>query len=60
MTVFTTAPCSPQGDTEGCDPHSPFVLVEQTAGETYMGERRFVLHRGEIGLLIAALQKEQN
>lgn len=60
MTTFTTAPCTPQGDTEGCDPHSPFVLVEQASGETYMGARRFVLHRAEIGLLIDALKKANN
>lgn len=55
MTTFTTYPCSPQGEIVECDPNSPFILVEQTSGETYMGERRFVLHRAEIGDLVAAL-----
>ncbi|UTC29574.1 hypothetical protein BAMBUS_05160 [Brevundimonas phage vB_BpoS-Bambus] len=56
MTAFTTYPCTPQGDIVECDPNSPFILVEQTSGETYMGDRRFVLHRAEIGDLVAALE----
>lgn len=56
MTEFTTYPCSPQGDIIEHDPNSPFILVEQSRGETYMGDRRFVVHRDEIDALVAVLK----
>lgn len=56
MTAFTVTSCSPQGEIVQHDPNSPFLLVEQSRGETYMGERRFVLHRDEVDILVRALK----
>ena len=56
MTTFTAYPCNPQGEIVECDPNSPFIRVEQTSGETYMGERSFVIHRDEIDTLVATLK----
>lgn len=54
MVDFTSTPCTPQG--EPTEASSPFSLIQQVGGETYMGERRFVVHRDEIQALVAALQ----
>lgn len=55
MTEFTVTPCSPQGAIN-VQPSSPFLLVQQSRGETYMGDRRFVVHRDEIDALVKALE----
>lgn len=57
MTTFTATPCLPTGEIVECDPNSPFVLIEQASGETYMGERRFVIHRLEVSALIETLKE---
>jgi hypothetical protein len=54
-TSFSATPCSPTGEVRDSDANSPFFLIQQTAGETYMGDRKFVIHQGEADALVRVL-----
>lgn len=55
MTRFSATPCLPQGEPTA-NAASPYILISQTSGETYMGPRHFVIHRDEVDALVAALK----
>lgn len=58
--TFSVTPCSPQGATNVDSTSTPYRLISQESGETYMGARRFVIHQGEIDALIRALQSARS